>query len=127
VALRAVVEAREAAERFAAQPPEPALDPALAAQVRDLGRRLPELWASGRQTPVQQKEMLRSLIRRVIVTRPVPDTLDAKVVWVSRAATSLTLHPPINTKRRSAVMRNSSRGCSPWVRSGIRTPRSPGS
>jgi DNA invertase Pin-like site-specific DNA recombinase len=95
VALRAVVEAREAAARFAAQPPQPTLDPILAAQLRDLGRRLPELWASGRLTPAQQKEMLRSLIRRVIVTRPVPDTLEAKVVWVSGATTLLTLHPPI--------------------------------
>ncbi len=98
VALRAVVEAREAAERFAQQPPEPALDPGLAAQLRDLGRCLPALWASGRLTPTQQKELLRSLIRRVIVTRPVPDTLEAKVVWVSGAVTPLTLHPPIQHK-----------------------------
>jgi DNA invertase Pin-like site-specific DNA recombinase len=95
VALRAVVEAREAAECFAQQPPEPALEPRLAAQLRDLGRCLPELWASGRLTPAQQKELLRSLIRRVIVRRPVPDTLEATVVWVSGAVTLLTLHPPI--------------------------------
>jgi hypothetical protein len=38
---------------------------------------------------------LRSLIRRVIVTRPVPATVEAKVVWVSGAATPLHIHPPI--------------------------------
>jgi DNA invertase Pin-like site-specific DNA recombinase len=102
VALRAVVEAREAAERFAQLLPAPALDPALAAQLRDLGRCLPALWASGRLTPTQQKELLRSLIRRVIVTRPVPDTLEVRVVWVSGAVTPLTLHPPIQHKEAVA-------------------------
>ena len=95
LALRAVGEARAAAERFAAQPPAPSLDPALQEQLRDLGRSLPALWASGRLTPPQQQELLRSLIRRVIVTRPEPDTVEAKVVWVSGAVTPLTLHPPI--------------------------------
>jgi DNA invertase Pin-like site-specific DNA recombinase len=102
VALRAVVEAREAAERFAQQLPEPTLEPGLAAQLRDMGRSLPELWASGRLTPTQQKELLRCLIRRVIVTRPVPDTLEARIVWVSGAVTPLTLHPPIQHKEAVA-------------------------
>ncbi len=31
----------------------------------------------------------------MIVTRPVPDTIEAKVVWVSGAVTPLTVHPPI--------------------------------
>jgi DNA invertase Pin-like site-specific DNA recombinase len=101
VALRAVVEAREAAERFVQQP-EPTLEPSLAAQLRDLGRSLPELWASGQLTPAQQKELLRSLIRRVIVTRPSLDTLEARVVWVSGAVTPLTLHPPIQHKEAVA-------------------------
>ena len=54
-----------------------------------------ELWASGQLTPAHQKELLRSLIRRVIVTRPVPDRVEARVVWVSGAVTPLTVHPPI--------------------------------
>jgi len=40
LALRAAVEAREAAERFAESPPAPALDPDLRTQLGDLGRRL---------------------------------------------------------------------------------------
>ena len=95
LALRAVGEARQAAERFAAQPPAPAIDPALREQLRDLGRALPAWWASGRLAPAQQKELLRSLIRRVIVARPVPDTIAVRVVWVSGAVTPLTVHPPI--------------------------------
>src|SRR6266511_5106315 len=33
--------------------------------------------------------------RRVIVTRPAPDTVEAKVVWVSGAVIPLRVHPPI--------------------------------
>lgn len=96
LALRTVAEAREAAERLSTQPPEPTLDAALKEQLRDLGHRLPELWASGRLTLVQQKELLRSLIRRVILARPVPDTVAVKIVWISGAITPLTVHPPIH-------------------------------
>lgn len=64
-------------------------------QLGDLGTHLPTLWANGTLSPVQQKELLRSLIRRIIITRPVPDTVGAKVVWVSAAITSLAVHPAI--------------------------------
>jgi len=70
---------------MAAQPQIPELTAEMKAQLQDLGRHLPELWASGRLTPAQQKEVLRSLIRRVILTRPTPDTVEARVVWVSGA------------------------------------------
>jgi hypothetical protein len=103
LALRAVSEAREAADRFAQEPPVAQLDPHLVEQVRDLGRHLPDLWASGRLTPAQQKEMLRSLIRRVVVTRPAPDTLEVKVVWISGAVTPLTLHPSLQHKEDSST------------------------
>lgn len=95
LALRAVEEAREAAARFAAAPPVSRLDLETKERLRDLGRSLPELWASGRLTATHQKELLRSLIRRVIVTRPVPDTVEAKVVWVSGAVTPVHVHPAI--------------------------------
>ena len=96
MALRALVEAREAAEHIAQTPPPPALDPGLRDQLRDLGRHLPALWESGRLNSAQQKELLRSLIRRVILTRPIPDTIGVKVVWVSGAYSLLTAHPPLH-------------------------------
>ena len=95
VALRALAEAREAAERFARTPAVPALDPTLRAQLSDLGRHLPVLWTSGRLSVAHKKELLRCLIRRVLVTRPQPDTVEATVVWVSGATTRLTVHPPV--------------------------------
>ncbi len=85
-ALQALTAAREAAERVrATAPPPPALDPALRAQLRDVGPRLPELWASGRLTVIHKKELLRSLIRRVILTRPAADRIAIRIVWVSGA------------------------------------------
>lgn len=95
LALRAVAEAREAAEAFAHQPATPSLTLELQAQLRDLGQHLPQLWADGRLTPAHQKELLRSLIRRVIVTKPLPDVLEAKIVWVSGAVTPLKVYPAI--------------------------------
>ena len=94
VALQALGATREAAERFAQAPPVPALDPELRAQLRDVSHQLPELWASGRLTPAHQKELLRSLIRRVVLARPVPATVEVKIVWVSGAVTPLVVHPP---------------------------------
>jgi len=96
LALRAVSEARTAAETFTAQPPSATLDPDLRELLADVSRHLPALWGSERLQPPQKKELLRSLIRRVILTRPVPDTVGVKIVWVSGAYTPLTVHPPIH-------------------------------
>jgi Recombinase zinc beta ribbon domain len=96
LALRAAADAREAAARFARTPAAPALDPALRAQLCALGRRLPALWRSGRLAPAHQKELLRSLVRRVVVTRPAPDHVQADVLWVSGARTGLAVRPPVH-------------------------------
>ena len=81
--LQALTAAREAAEHLARRPTPTLLDPALRAQLRDLGQHLPALWASGRLMPAHQKELLRSLIRRVILARPTPARLEVTILWVS--------------------------------------------
>ncbi len=101
VALQAVAEARETAEQFARRPLTPQLPPEMRAHLQALGRTLPELWARGHFTPAQQKELVRSLIRRIMVTRHIPDTVEAKVVWVSGAVTPLQVHP--STLRQTDV------------------------
>jgi DNA invertase Pin-like site-specific DNA recombinase len=95
VALQGVADARAAADQYAPQPPPPQLAPAMRAQLQALGQSLPALWAHGHFTAAQQKELLRSLIRHVLVARPVPDMVEAKIVWVSGAVTLLQVHPPI--------------------------------
>ncbi len=95
-ALQVLASAREAAEQSAATAtPPPQLDPNLRAQLRDLGPRMPELWSSGRLTVVHKKELLRSLIRRIVLTRPAADSIRVKIVWVSGAVSELAVRPPI--------------------------------
>src|SRR5205814_998540 len=67
------------------------LGPTLRQQLGDVGPQLPGWWESGRLTPAQKKECLRSLVRRVIVSRPIPDTVDRKLVWGSGAYAELTI------------------------------------
>ena len=93
--MQAVEAAQEAAERFACRPPTPCLTSEMHGQLRDLGRTLPELWRRGCLRPEQKKELLRRLIRRVIIRRPFADTVEAKVVWVSGAVRALEVHPPV--------------------------------
>ena len=93
-ALQAVEDACETAERFRRQSP-PSLSPQMQVQLRDLGRTLPDLWRKGHLRPAQKKELLRSLIRRVIIRRPWADMVEAKVVWVSGAVSALAVHPPL--------------------------------
>jgi DNA invertase Pin-like site-specific DNA recombinase len=92
-ALRALAAAQEAAERVVQAKDDTDLDPTLRRQLTDLGRHLPALWTSGRLSPAQQKDLLRSLIRRVILTRPVPDEVHLKIVWISGAVSPLVIHP----------------------------------
>jgi len=94
LALRTLAEAKEAVERAAQQPPEPALDPVLRAQLAYLSHQLPQLWESGTLNPAHQKELLRSLIDRVILNRMTPDTVEIRIVWVSGAVSQLTVQPP---------------------------------
>jgi hypothetical protein len=47
-------------------------------------------------TAAQQKELLRAVIRRVILARPRPDLIEVKVVWISGAFSVLEAHPPIH-------------------------------
>lgn len=94
-ALRALAEAREASERFERTPPTEELEPGLRSQLEDLGKRLPELWEAGKLSPSQKKELLRSLVRRVVLSRPEQDVVEAKVVWVSGAYSVLHVNPPV--------------------------------
>lgn len=71
------------------------LDTTLRAQLEDFSKGLPELWESGRLSTSQKKELLRSLIRRVVLSRPVEDAIEAKIVWVSGAYSVVRVNPPV--------------------------------
>lgn len=94
-ALRSLSEAKDAAERFEREHQKTALDPALHDQLADFGRRLPELWNSGKLRTGHKKELLRSLVSRVVLSRPEPESVEARVVWISSAVSTLLVRAPI--------------------------------
>ena len=61
---------------------------------RDVSTRLPELWRA--LSNAQKKELLRSLISHVIIKRPVPDQIEARIVWISGHYSDHTFLTPIH-------------------------------
>ena len=99
-ALRALAEAEEAAERFEREGPRTdSLDPALRAGLADLGERLPELWEGGRLSAEHKKELLRSLIRHAVLSRPKSDSTEIRIVWISGAVSALSVSQPLRRAR----------------------------
>jgi DNA invertase Pin-like site-specific DNA recombinase len=96
-ALRALKAAEEAArlqnlqreQERAALP----LDPALRAALADLGQRLPTVWDTSVLTWAQKKALLRCLIEKVVIHRPVPDHVHTRIVW--RGGDTTTFDVPI--------------------------------
>ena len=93
--LRALKEAQEAAERFAQQPLEPTVSARLRQQLLQVNQQLPHLWSTNQLTNEHRKQLLRSLITRVIVQRIKPDQIQVKIVWVSGHFSEGIVHPPI--------------------------------
>jgi DNA invertase Pin-like site-specific DNA recombinase len=98
-ALCALAEAEEAAERFEREKPRTDLDPTLREQLADLGKRLPELWDSGRLSVEHKKELLRSLIRRTVLSRLKSDSTEIRIVWISGAVSTLSVSQPLRRAR----------------------------
>jgi DNA invertase Pin-like site-specific DNA recombinase len=79
--LRQLHQVEEDYHRFQQTAVPDAVPPQLCELFRDISTHLPELWPE--LTNVQKKELLRSLISYVIVKRPVPDQIEARIVWIS--------------------------------------------
>ncbi len=94
-ALRALAEAEEAAERFERERPRTQLDPTIRATLADLGKRLPDLWYGGRLSAEHKKELLRSLVRRTVLSRPRSDGTEIRIVWISGAVSTLSVSQPL--------------------------------
>ena len=76
------------------QTPLPETIPAkLRCLFREVSSRLPELWPS--LSNPQKKELLRSLIQRVIIRRPALDQVAVRVVWISGYFSDHTALTPI--------------------------------
>jgi hypothetical protein len=82
-ALRALKAAQELAQLHQLQQdqePVP-LDPTLRAALVDLGQQLPTIWERGVLSRAQKKALLRCLIDKVVIHRPVPDHVHTRIVW----------------------------------------------
>lgn len=98
--LRQLQETRESAERFSLTPPVQELTPELREQFQRISETLPQLWpqlSSG-----QQKELLRSLISYVVLTKEASDRLEVKIVWISgHYSVAYARHPAVRQREIS--------------------------
>ncbi len=90
---------QEEYDRFERQAAIPALTDEQRALFAEITTRLPELWHGNRLHPSQKKELLRSLIDRVILRRSTADRIEVKIVWVSGHYSVKTAHPTIWRER----------------------------
>ena len=65
---------------------------------KDVSNRLPEVWP-GLSNP-QKKDLLRSLIRQVIIKRPVQDRLEIRIVWISGYFSDHSSLTPIHSEKQ---------------------------
>jgi hypothetical protein len=63
----------------------------------DVSGRLPELWTV--LSNAQKKELLRSLIRYVIVKRPMPDQVEVRIVWLSGYYSDQMVFTPVHREQ----------------------------
>jgi len=73
------------------------LDPALRAALVDLGQRLPTIWESSLLSRAQKKALLRCLIDKVVIHRPLPDHVHTRIVWRGGETTSFDIPIPVDS------------------------------
>jgi hypothetical protein len=86
-------EAQEAYQRFQQTSPPADIPSELQQQFRHISETLPALWPTLANN--HQKELLRSLIAQVILTREAADRIAVKIVWVSGHYSLVYAQPPI--------------------------------
>jgi len=94
--LVAVRETEETTKRFSQEPIAPALNADLRHQLEHIAQALPALWDSHRLGNEHKKQLLRSLIAKVILNRVAPDRVEVKIVWVSGHFSVDYVTPPIH-------------------------------
>jgi hypothetical protein len=95
--LRQLHQVEEEYHNFQQTPVPDAVPPRLCELFRDVSTRLPDLWPE--LSNAQKKELLRSLISHVIVKRPVPDQIQARIVWISGHYSDHTAITPVHSEQ----------------------------
>jgi DNA invertase Pin-like site-specific DNA recombinase len=93
-ALTAFKRAEEAVDHFQ-EPSRPLIPLSLELQTafKAIGQHLPTLWRQGLLSKPQKKALLRCLIDKVVLQRPTPEWVQARIVW--RGGETSTLHIPV--------------------------------
>ena len=81
LALKNLQQVEQGLEHFKAQRPVSSIPPKLAEQFRQVCQTLPQIWEQ--LTPRDKKDLLRSLIAKVILKRIQSDQINIKIVWLS--------------------------------------------
>lgn len=96
----ALAELRRAEEAAAQQTPPSApplqLNEKLQTAFKAIGSHLPILWREGRIAQQHKKALFRCLIDKVVLHRPTPETVQARIVWRGGETTSLAISVPVN-------------------------------
>lgn len=79
--LRQLKETQEAFDHFVQEPLPSSIPAELREQFQHLSQTLPQLWSV--LAFEQKKELLRSLISRVILKRVTPEKVEVKIIWIS--------------------------------------------
>ena len=97
-ALAELKRAEEAeAQQNRAEPPLLALSEELQTAFRAIGQHLPALWRQGLLSQQQKKALLRCLIDKVVMHRPSPETVQARIVWRGGETTMLSIPVPVGS------------------------------
>ncbi len=95
----ALAELKQAEEMAACPTPSPSpllsLPPDLQTAFRAIGQHLPALWQQGLIKPQHKKALLRCLIDLVVVHRPSPEWVQARIVWRGGETTTLQIPVPV--------------------------------
>jgi DNA invertase Pin-like site-specific DNA recombinase len=95
----ALSELKRAEEALACPPaslaPLRSLSPELQTAFQAIGQHLPTLWQQGVIKHQHQKALLRSLIDLVVVHRPSPEWVQARIIWRGGETTTLMIPVPV--------------------------------
>src|SRR5713101_4643111 len=64
---------------------------------RAIGQHLPTLWRQGLLSQPQKKALLRCLIEKVVLHRPSPEWVQARIVWRGGETTTLQISVPVGS------------------------------
>jgi hypothetical protein len=99
-ALRACQQAEEQLREEETHAPCLAIPADLLEQLQDVGPRLPDLWQEKLLSTAQKKDLLRSLIDKVVLHRVATDQVRVRVVWRGGASTTADVRVTVNSFAR---------------------------